>query len=34
VDSDLWDMKHEDSAAEVVPMFEKHWRKILQKSER
>jgi ATP-binding cassette subfamily C (CFTR/MRP) protein 1 len=33
VDSDLWDMKHEDSAAEVVPMFEKHWRKILQKSE-
>ncbi|XP_063922502.1 multidrug resistance-associated protein 1 isoform X5 [Zophobas morio] len=34
VDSDLWDMKHEDSAREVVPMFEKHWRKVLQKSER
>ncbi|XP_063922509.1 multidrug resistance-associated protein 1 isoform X6 [Zophobas morio] len=33
VDSDLWDMKHEDSAREVVPMFEKHWRKVLQKSE-
>ncbi|RZC38992.1 multidrug resistance-associated protein 1 [Asbolus verrucosus] len=34
VDSDLWDLKHEDSAAEVVPMFEKHWRKVLLKSER
>nr|XP_008197328.1 PREDICTED: multidrug resistance-associated protein 1 isoform X6 [Tribolium castaneum] len=33
VDSDLWDMKPEDSASEVVPTFEKHWKRILQKCE-
>ncbi|XP_060530036.1 multidrug resistance-associated protein 1-like isoform X5 [Cylas formicarius] len=30
--SDLWDMNQEDSAAEVVPLFEKHWRKTLMKT--
>ncbi|XP_018335867.1 multidrug resistance-associated protein 1 isoform X1 [Agrilus planipennis] len=31
--SDLWDMKHEDGAQEVVPIFDKYWQKSLQKIE-
>ncbi|XP_076266258.1 multidrug resistance-associated protein 1-like isoform X5 [Rhynchophorus ferrugineus] len=30
---DLWDMNHEDSAAEVVPIFEKHWHQTVLKSQ-
>ncbi|XP_030761803.1 multidrug resistance-associated protein 1 isoform X2 [Sitophilus oryzae] len=30
---DLWDMKPEDSAAEIVPVFEKHWKHTVLKSE-
>ncbi|KAJ8967485.1 hypothetical protein NQ314_002799 [Rhamnusium bicolor] len=30
---DLWDMKAEDSAREVVPVFEKNWKDTLQKCE-
>lgn len=29
--SDLWNMKPEDSALEIVPQFDKHWRKSLAK---
>ncbi|XP_018568571.1 multidrug resistance-associated protein 1 isoform X2 [Anoplophora glabripennis] len=30
--TDLWDMKPEDSAKEIVPLFEKHWQNTLDKS--
>ncbi|XP_049823779.1 multidrug resistance-associated protein 1 isoform X4 [Aethina tumida] len=30
---DLWDMNPQDSAKEVVPLFEKYWHKTLQKCE-
>lgn len=32
--SDLWNMKHEDMAGEVVPLFDKYWQKSLKKAER
>ncbi|KAK9886060.1 hypothetical protein WA026_014842 [Henosepilachna vigintioctopunctata] len=28
---DLWDLKHEDSGAEVIPLFDKHWQATLRK---
>lgn len=31
VQTDLWDMKPEDSAREVVPLFEKYWHRTLEK---
>uniref|UniRef100_V5I844 ABC-type glutathione-S-conjugate transporter n=1 Tax=Anoplophora glabripennis TaxID=217634 RepID=V5I844_ANOGL len=30
--TDLWDMNPEDTAKEVVPLFEKNWLKVLEKS--
>lgn len=27
---DLWDLNPEDSAAEVVPVFENHWKRTLK----
>lgn len=30
--TDLWDMKPEDSAKEVVPLFERHWLETLEKN--
>jgi len=27
---DLWDLNPEDSATEVVPVFEKHWNRTLK----
>lgn len=32
--TDLWDMKHEDTAKVVVPLFDKYWQKSLKKAER
>ena len=29
---DLWSMNPEDTASEVVPVFDKHWEKTLRKS--
>ncbi|XP_050310916.1 multidrug resistance-associated protein 1 isoform X2 [Anthonomus grandis grandis] len=33
-EDDLWDLNPDDSAAEIVPIFERHWRRTISKCER
>lgn len=32
--SDLWSMNPEDTASEIIPKFDKHWNKRVQKCEK
>lgn len=31
VETDLWDLKPEDSSGEIVPLFDKYWQKTVHK---